>query len=188
MSIRKALADGRIIIDPLRTARSNRRRSTSTSTATSGSSATTRRPTSTRRRPQENLTELVEVPDGGRVHPPSRRVRARLDLRARRAPRRPRRPTRRQSELGRLGLLIHSTAGFVDSGLGRAPHPRAVERREPADRDLPEHEDRPDLLPRDDDPGRGALREHIGRARSIRASAAPHRAATTSISAQSETS
>jgi dCTP deaminase len=38
-----------------------------------------------------------------------------------------------KSSLGRLGLLIHSTAGFVDAGLGRPHHPRAVERGQPAD-------------------------------------------------------
>ena len=68
------------------------------------------------KQPQEDLTELVEVERRRRVHPPPRRVRARLHARAGRAPRRPRRPARGQVELGRLGLLIHSTAGFVDAG------------------------------------------------------------------------
>ena len=65
---------------------------------------------------QEDLTELVEV--GGRraVHPPPGRVRARLDARAGHAPGRPRREARGKESLGRLGLLIHSTAGFIDPG------------------------------------------------------------------------
>ena len=51
------------------------------------------------------------------VHPPSGRVRARLDARAGAAAGRPRRTPRGEVELlGRLGLLIHSTAGFIDPG------------------------------------------------------------------------
>ena len=64
-----------------------------------------------------DLTELVEIDERRRVHAPPGRVRARLDARAGRRPRRPRRPRRGEvSSLGRLGLLIHSTAGFVDAG------------------------------------------------------------------------
>ena len=66
---------------------------------------------------QEDLTELVEVARRRGLHPPPGRVRARLDPRARRPRRRPRRPARGQvARSGRLGLLIHSTAGFVDAG------------------------------------------------------------------------
>ena len=51
------------------------------------------------------------------VHPPPGRVRARPDARMGRAAGRPRRQARRaSSSLGRLGLLIHSTAGYVDPG------------------------------------------------------------------------
>lgn len=66
--------------------------------------------------PQEDLTELVEVPDGRAfiLHPNefvlgSTRERVALpdDLVAR---------LEGKSSLGRLGLLIHSTAGFVDAG------------------------------------------------------------------------
>ena len=53
---------------------------------------------------------------GGRVHAPPGRVRARLDPRAGGPADRPRGPPRGQVSLGRLGLLIHSTAGFVDAG------------------------------------------------------------------------
>jgi len=68
------------------------------------------------KQPQEDLTELVEVPDDGAfiLHPGefvlgSTRERVALpgDLVAR---------LEGKSSLGRLGLLIHSTAGFVDAG------------------------------------------------------------------------
>ena len=42
-----------------------------------------------------------------------------------------------KSSLGRLGLLIHSTAGYVDPGLEGQPDAGAVERGQPADRALP---------------------------------------------------
>ena len=65
----------------------------------------------------EDLTELVEIADGRRLHPASRRVRARLDARARRSyPTTSSARIEGKSSLGRLGLLIHSTAGFVDAG------------------------------------------------------------------------
>ena len=66
--------------------------------------------------PQEDLTELVEVPDGRTfiLHPSEfvlgstlERVALPDDLVAR---------LEGKSSLGRLGLLIHSTAGFVDAG------------------------------------------------------------------------
>ncbi|HEY5014756.1 MAG TPA: dCTP deaminase [Acidimicrobiia bacterium] len=66
--------------------------------------------------PQENLTELVEVPEEGAfiLHPGEfvlgstyERVALPDDLVAR---------LEGKSSLGRLGLLIHSTAGFVDAG------------------------------------------------------------------------
>ncbi|MBA2273548.1 MAG: dCTP deaminase [Actinobacteria bacterium] len=68
------------------------------------------------KKPMENLTELVEVPDGEAfiLHPNefvlgSTRECVRLpdDLVAR---------LEGKSSLGRLGLLIHSTAGYVDPG------------------------------------------------------------------------
>lgn len=64
----------------------------------------------------EDLTELVEIPDGDRfmLHPgefvlgsTAERVTVGSDLVAR---------LEGKSSLGRLGLLIHSTAGFVDAG------------------------------------------------------------------------
>ncbi|MGZ8622186.1 MAG: dCTP deaminase [Solirubrobacterales bacterium] len=68
------------------------------------------------KQPQEDLTELVEVDDGGSfiLHPGEfvlgstlERVALGDDLVAR---------LEGKSSLGRLGLLIHSTAGFVDAG------------------------------------------------------------------------
>ena len=68
------------------------------------------------KQPQEDLTELVEVEEGGSfiLHPGEfvlgstlERVALGDDLVAR---------LEGKSSLGRLGLLIHSTAGFVDAG------------------------------------------------------------------------
>jgi dCTP deaminase len=68
------------------------------------------------KQPQEDLTELVEVADDGAfiLHPGEfvlgstlERVKLPNDVVAR---------LEGKSSLGRLGLLIHSTAGFVDSG------------------------------------------------------------------------
>ncbi len=68
------------------------------------------------RQPMEELTELVEVPDGQPfiLHPGEfvlgqtlERVTLPDDLVAR---------LEGKSSLGRLGLLIHSTAGFIDAG------------------------------------------------------------------------
>jgi dCTP deaminase len=68
------------------------------------------------KQPQEDLTELVEVEDGKAfiLHPGEfvlastlERVELPADVVAR---------LEGKSSLGRLGLLIHSTAGFVDSG------------------------------------------------------------------------
>jgi dCTP deaminase len=68
------------------------------------------------KQPQEDLTELVEVSDDGAfiLHPGEfvlgstlERVKLPNDVVAR---------LEGKSSLGRLGLLIHSTAGFVDAG------------------------------------------------------------------------
>jgi len=116
VSIRKALAEGRIVIDPL------------DESAIQPSSVDLRADTRFRvfrnysepfidpKKPQEHLTELVEIADGDAfiLHPGEfalgstyERVRLPDDLVAR---------LEGKSSLGRLGLLIHSTAGFVDAG------------------------------------------------------------------------
>ena len=67
------------------------------------------------RKPQEDLTELVEVANGPFILHPGEfvlgstleRIRLPDDLVAR---------LEGKSSLGRLGLLIHSTAGFIDPG------------------------------------------------------------------------
>ncbi len=116
VSIRKALAEGRIVIDPLdegcvqpssvdlhvdRYFRVFRNDTT---------------PYIDPKEQQENLTELVEIPDEQAfiLHPGEfvlgstlERVALPDDLVAR---------LEGKSSLGRLGLLIHSTAGFVDAG------------------------------------------------------------------------
>jgi dCTP deaminase len=116
VSIRKELADGRIVIEPLdegdiqpssvdlrvdRFFRVFRNHTT---------------PYIDPKSPQEDLTELVEVAEGKAfiLHPGEfvlgstlERVALPDDLVAR---------LEGKSSLGRLGLLIHSTAGFVDAG------------------------------------------------------------------------
>ena len=112
---------------------------------------------------QEGLTELVEVEDDEPfiLHPGEfvlgstlERVRLPDDLVAR---------LEGKSSLGRLGLLIHSTAGLHRPRLRRARDARAVERRQPADHDLSGDEDRPALVRADVRAGGDAVR--LGRAR-----------------------
>jgi len=115
-SIRDALTAGRIVVDPL------------DGRAVQPSSVDLRidryfrvfrndtTPYIDPKEPQEDLTEIVEVGDGGAfiLHPGEfvlgstlERVALPDDLVAR---------LEGKSSLGRLGLLIHSTAGFVDAG------------------------------------------------------------------------
>jgi dCTP deaminase len=116
VTIRKELAAGRIVIEPLDEA------------AIQPSSVDLRidryfrvfrndtTPFIDPKEPQEDLTELVEIPDGKSfiLHPAEfvlastlERVRLPDDLAAR---------LDGKSSLGRLGLLTHATAGFVDAG------------------------------------------------------------------------
>jgi dCTP deaminase len=115
-SIRKAVSEGRIIIEPLD------EKSVQPSSVDLHVDRYFRvfrndtTPYIDPKEPQENLTELVEVPDEGAfiLHPGEfvlgstyERVALPDDLVAR---------LEGKSSLGRLGLLIHSTAGFVDAG------------------------------------------------------------------------
>jgi dCTP deaminase len=102
---------------------------------------------------QEELTELVEIDqdDGFVLHPgefvlgsTAGRVALPDDLVAR---------LEGKSSLGRLGLLIHSTAGICRRRLGWPPDAGAVQRGQPSHHPVPGHEDRPDQLPADDDAG-----------------------------------
>jgi dCTP deaminase len=116
VSIRKALAEGRIVIEP------------TSDDAIQPSSVDLRvdrlfrvfrnhtEPYIDPKKPLEDLTELVEIPEGESfvLHPGEfvlgstlERVALPDDLVAR---------LEGKSSLGRLGLLIHSTAGFVDAG------------------------------------------------------------------------
>ena len=94
------------------------------------------------RREMPDLTELVEV-EGDEpfiLHPGEfvlgstfERVRLPDDLVAR---------LEGKSSLGRLGPADPLDGGLRRPGVGRVPHARALERREPADHDLPADEDR----------------------------------------------
>ena len=116
VSIRKALADGRIIIEPLA---DDSIQPSSVDLRVDRYFRVFRNDTTPYidpKEPQENLTELVEVLDEGAfiLHPGEfvlgstfERVALPDDLVSR---------LEGKSSLGRLGLLIHSTAGFVDAG------------------------------------------------------------------------
>jgi dCTP deaminase len=116
ISIRKALAEGRIIIDPLM---DGAVQPSSVDLRTDRFFRVFRNDTTPfidPKLPQEDLTELVEVAEGNAfiLHPGEfvlgstlERVALPDDLVAR---------LEGKSSLGRLGLLIHSTAGFVDAG------------------------------------------------------------------------
>jgi dCTP deaminase len=115
-SIRKALAEGRIVIDPLD---DGNVQPSSVDLHVDSYFRVFRNDTTPYidpKEPQEDLTELVEVnpPRAFILHPGEfvlgstlERVALSDDLVAR---------LEGKSSLGRLGLLIHSTAGFVDAG------------------------------------------------------------------------
>ncbi len=63
-----------------------------------------------------------------------------------------------KSSLGRLGLLIHSTAGYVDPGWKRPADSGALKRGESPDRAESRDEDRADLVLADDHRGRPPVR------------------------------
>ncbi len=85
----------------------------------------------------EDLTELVEVPDGEPLilHPGEFILGSTLERVGSPTTWSP--ASRASPRLGRLGLLIHSTAGLRGRRLGRPPHPRALQRRQPAHHRLP---------------------------------------------------
>ena len=115
-TIREELAAGRIVIDPLDEAAVQ---PSSVDLRVDDSFrvfANHRHPYIDVREPQPDLTELVKVEDGGpfMLHPGEfvlgstyERVTLPDDLVAR---------LEGKSSLGRLGLLVHATAGFVDAG------------------------------------------------------------------------
>jgi dCTP deaminase len=115
-SIREALANGSVVIDPLD---EDAIQPSSVDLCVDRYFRVFRNDTTPYidpKEPQEDLTELVEVGDGGSfiLHPGEfvlgstlERVALGTDIVAR---------LEGKSSLGRLGLLIHSTAGFVDAG------------------------------------------------------------------------
>ena len=118
-----------------------------------------------------------------RVHAPPRRVRARLDAGARRRARRPRGPHRGQ-ELARAAGVADPLHGRVHRRrVRRAHHAGAGQRRQPADHDLPGHEDRPDQLHGDDHAGRASRTARVRPGPSTRASGGRRRAGTSRTSA-----
>src|SRR6476646_8405999 len=74
-----------------------------------------------------------------------------------RAPERSRSHARGQVESWPAGPADPLDRRIRRSGLEGQPHPGAVERRQPADRPVRRHEDRPDQLLPDDEPGRSAI-------------------------------
>jgi dCTP deaminase len=115
-SLREALASGRILIDPLD---DDAVQPSSVDMHVDHFFRVFRNDTTPfidPKEPQEDLTELVEIPDGKSfiLHPGEfvlastlERVQLPDDLAAR---------LDGKSSLGRLGLLTHATAGFVDAG------------------------------------------------------------------------
>src|SRR5205823_4946110 len=84
------------------------------------------------------------------VHPPPRRVRARLDARADPAARRSRGPLGGEEQPWPFGTTHSLDRWLHRPGLGRPCHARALERGEPPDHDLLRDEDRPALVRPDD--------------------------------------
>src|SRR5205823_11968201 len=80
------------------------------------------------------------------VHPPPRRVRARLDARADPAARRSRGPLGGEEQPWPFGTTHSLDRWLHRPGLGRARHARALERGQPPDHDLLRDEDRPGLV------------------------------------------
>ena len=152
-------------------------------------SATTRRRSSTRSSPRRISTELVEVGSDGSfsiLHPGEFVLGSTLEA-ASLSPTTSSRATR-----GKVEPRAARAADPLDRGLrgcrvGRSSHTRALQRREPADCDLPGDEDRPNFrFYEDDDAGGTPVPEAVKPGRNTRVSAGPHRVATTSISAIAE--
>ena len=124
---------------------------------------------------QDDLTTLVEPKEGEPfVLHPGEFVLG-VDAGAVHAARRPRRPARGQV-VARPARSAHPLDGRLHRpGLQRPHHPRAVQRREPADHAVAGHEDRPAVPAAADQPGRAPVRQRQGRARNTRASAARRR-------------
>ena len=116
------------------------------------------------REEQPELTELVEIAGDEPfiLHPGEFVLGATLRA-GRRCPTTSSPGSRARARLGRLGLLIHSTAGYVDPGWEGTLTLELSQRRQPADQALRRHEDRPDQLPAPQLAGRGRLRRRAHR-------------------------
>ena len=110
------------------------------------------------REEQPELTELVEIrgDEPFILHPGEFVLGSTLERVE--LPERPRGRLEGKAQLGRLGLLIHSTAGYVDPGWEGNLTLELSQRRQPADHALRRHEDRPDQLPAPLLAGRGGIR------------------------------
>ena len=158
-AITRLIADGQDRDRPLRPrADAALRASMCASTGSFASFATRAIPYIDVKLEQEDMTELVEVDDGEPfiLHPGEfvlgstlERVTLPDDLVAR---------LEGKSSLGRLGLAHPLDGRLHRSGLGRARDARALERREPADHDLPGDEDRPALVRADGGADRPSVR------------------------------
>ena len=111
----------------------------------------------------EDLTELIQIPEDGvfMLHPGEfvlgstyERVTLGIDLVGR---------LDGKSSLGRLGLLIHSTAGFIDPGFDGHITLELSNVASLPDHALPGHAHRSDLVPRHDDGRRPSLRQRPAR-------------------------
>ena len=116
-TLREAIDAGRIVIEPFDERSCSRRRSTCASTRLFRVFRNHTHRVIDVKQDMPDLTELVEIEARRGLHAAPRRVRARVDAGTGRAC-----PTtwsariEGKSSLGRLGLLIHSTAGFIDAG------------------------------------------------------------------------
>ena len=157
-SIREAVAEGRIVIEPLD---DDDIQPASVDVHLADELLVfrnARRPYIDLRREMDDLTDMVKISDedGFNLHPgefvlASTREHIEIpdDLVAR---------LEGKSSLGRVGLVIHSTAGYVDPGWKGAVDPGTDEHCPPADLPLSGDEDRPDIVSAVDDAGREAVR------------------------------
>src|SRR5439155_6788399 len=106
-------------------------------------------------------------------HPEPRRLRARVELGEGAAAGRPGRETRGEELIGEARPADPFDRRLHRSGLGRARHARAVERREPPDHDLLRDEDRADLVRAALRAGRDAVRLRLPRLE-VPGAARPH--------------
>ena len=123
------------------------------------------------RRPRAAAGPDRAIDRGGRrgVHPPPGRVRPGPDPGVGRAARRPRGQARREELAREAGAADPLDGRLRRPGLEGQPDARAVQRRQPADRAVPRHAHRPDLVLPHVVAGRAAVRLARAAARATRA-------------------